>query len=100
MRRLVLLALVVPLLAACGSDQDDYCGAVTDHQKDLTEIVASGKPDAMLKALAVFKDLQSKAPTSPTTGSRWSAASSPSSERSTTPASTRRPTTVTTRPPP
>jgi hypothetical protein len=62
MRRLVLLALVVPLLAACGSDQDAYCDAVTSHQKELSEIVGSGKPDAMLQALDVFRDLQDKAP--------------------------------------
>lgn len=62
MRRLFLLALVVPLLAACGSDKADYCDAVTSHQKDLSEIVGAGKPDAMLEALDIFRDLQDKAP--------------------------------------
>ena len=62
MRRVVLLALVVPLLVACGDDQDDYCDAVTDHQERLSELVSSGKPDAMLQALEIFQDLQERAP--------------------------------------
>ena len=62
MRRAVLLALVLPLLVACGDDKDDYCDAVTDHQEKLSELVSSGKPDAMLQALDIFRDLQDQAP--------------------------------------
>lgn len=62
MRRLVLLALVVPLLAACGDDQDGYCDAVSEHQEHLSEIVGGGKPDAMLQALDIFQDLADRAP--------------------------------------
>ncbi|HEU5037156.1 MAG TPA: hypothetical protein VFT70_09125 [Nocardioides sp.] len=66
MRRLVVVALLLPLLcsllAACGSEQDDYCGAVKDHQQDLSDIVGSGDPDALLEALGIFRDLQDKAP--------------------------------------
>ncbi len=64
MRRLVLLpALLLPLLVACGgSEQDAYCEAVQDHQQELSDIVGSGDPDALLQALGVFEDLQADAP--------------------------------------
>jgi hypothetical protein len=54
---------VLPLLVAgCGSDQDSYCSAVKDHQQELSTIVGSGDPDALLQALDVFRDLKGKAP--------------------------------------
>ena len=65
MRRLttaLLVPLLVPLLAGCGSDQDSYCDAVQDHQEELTEIVGTGEPDAMLRALEIFDELQDRAP--------------------------------------
>ncbi|GAA4713768.1 hypothetical protein [Nocardioides conyzicola] len=62
MRRVVLLALVVPLLVACGDSKDDYCDAVSEHQKHLSEVLGSGKPDAMLQALDTFQDLADQAP--------------------------------------
>lgn len=62
MRRMVAAALLLPLLTACGSDKEDYCNAVKDHQQELSEIVGSGDPDALLQALDVFRDLQDKAP--------------------------------------
>lgn len=62
MRRLLVAALLLPLLAGCGSQQDEYCGAVKDHQQELSDIVGSGDPDALLKALGIFQDLQGKAP--------------------------------------
>ena len=62
MRRLLVAALLLPLLAGCGSDQDEYCDAVKDHQQQLSDIVGSGDPDALLKALDIFEDLQGKAP--------------------------------------
>jgi len=61
-RRLVLLALVAPLLVACGDERDGYCDAVAEHQEHLSEIVGSGEPDAMLQALDIFQDLQDQAP--------------------------------------
>jgi len=61
-RRLALLALVVPLLAACGDDKDGYCDAVSEHQEHLSEIVGNGRPDAMLQALGIFQDLADQAP--------------------------------------
>lgn len=62
MRHVLALALVIPLLAGCGSDQDDYCAAVEEHQEELSEIVGSGDPDALIQALDVFRDLQALAP--------------------------------------
>jgi len=61
-RRLLAVALLLPALAACGSGKDDYCAAVKDHQQELSDIVGSGAPDALLQALPVFRDLQGKAP--------------------------------------
>ena len=62
MRRVLVAALLLPLLAGCGSKQDEYCGAVKDHQTELSDIVGSGDPDALLEALDIFRDLQGKAP--------------------------------------
>lgn len=66
MRRVLVAALLaLPLLgplAGCGSDQDDYCDAVADHQQELSDIVGSGDPDALIQALGVFRDLQDQAP--------------------------------------
>jgi len=50
------------LLSGCGSDQDDYCDAVAEHQQELSDIVGSGDPDALIQALDVFHDLQDQAP--------------------------------------
>ncbi|GAB6985898.1 hypothetical protein [Nocardioides pyridinolyticus] len=63
MRTALAAALVVPLLVACGgSEQDAYCETVKDHQQELSDIVGSGEPDALLRALAVFEELQDDAP--------------------------------------
>lgn len=67
MRRVLVLGAVVgvvlPALTACGgSDQDAYCGAVKDHQQELSDIVGSGDPDALLAALDIFRELQDQAP--------------------------------------
>jgi hypothetical protein len=55
--------LLLPPLTACGADpQEEYCGAVREHQQELTEIVGSGGQDSLLRAQDVFRDLRSKAP--------------------------------------
>jgi hypothetical protein len=62
-RALVVAALLLPLLGGCGGDeQDAYCGAVKSHQEELSDLIGSGAPDALLKALPVFRDLQAEAP--------------------------------------
>jgi gamma-glutamyl:cysteine ligase YbdK (ATP-grasp superfamily) len=62
-RRLLVVALLVPLLAGCGGDpKEDYCDAVKDHQTELSDIVSTGEPDALINALDIFHDLQDKAP--------------------------------------
>jgi hypothetical protein len=58
----VAIALVGPLLVGCGSDKDDYCDAVTEHQQELSDLVGSGEPDALIRALDVFEELQDEAP--------------------------------------
>jgi hypothetical protein len=55
-------ALVAGGLAGCADRQERYCDAVSAHQKELTDLVGTGGPDALLKALGPFEDLQSKAP--------------------------------------
>ena len=62
MRRLLALVLLLPLLAGCGSKQDEYCSAVKDHQQELSDTLGGGGPDALLQALDTFRDLQDKAP--------------------------------------
>ena len=58
--RTAALLLAASLLTGCGGD--DYCGAVEEHQAELTDESASGSPAALLEALPVFRDLQEQAP--------------------------------------
>ena len=59
----LLTALGTTLIGGCGGDpKDEYCAAVKDHQQELSDIVGSGKPDALLAALPIFHELQRKAP--------------------------------------
>ena len=62
MRRVLVAALLLPLLGGCGSDQDAYCDTVEAHQQDLTELIGSDRPDALHDALDVFRQLQDHAP--------------------------------------
>jgi hypothetical protein len=62
-RAAVLLPLLAPLVAGCGGDPTEaYCEAVSEHQQELSDIVGSGAPQALLDALGVFRDLQEQAP--------------------------------------
>lgn len=50
-------------LTGCGGDpQAAYCDAVQDHRTELGELLGSGGPDALLRALPVFRDLAEQAP--------------------------------------
>jgi len=52
--------LLLPLLAGCG--RQSYCDAVHAHQAELGRISQAGGRDALLRALPVFEDLQSRSP--------------------------------------
>ena len=69
MRLLTLPALAFLLagtLTACGNDPEDvradYCESVSDHQAELTDLLADDSPDALLRALPVFRELAEDAP--------------------------------------
>jgi hypothetical protein len=56
------VALLLPA-AGCSDPAADYCKAVTDHQKELSDVLAPGGPTALLEALPIFEDLADQAPT-------------------------------------
>ncbi|WP_372727030.1 hypothetical protein [Nocardioides sp.] len=58
----VAAASLVASLGACSTRQETYCNAVTEHQEELSRIIDAGGPDALIRALDIFGDLQSKAP--------------------------------------
>lgn len=61
--RLVALLLLVPLAVGCSGDpQADYCEAVAEHQKALTDIAASEDVSAIFGALDTYDDLREDAP--------------------------------------
>lgn len=62
MRRLLVATLTVCLLAGCGSDQDNYCEAIEDHQRALGELFGSSDPDALLQAHEILRELEDQAP--------------------------------------
>jgi hypothetical protein len=58
----VLLLVVGLAVTGCRSDQEQYCDAVKDHQQELGEVIGDGSPDALLKALPIFRDLSDDSP--------------------------------------
>jgi hypothetical protein len=56
-----LLLLLTPL-AGCATEQEKYCQAVKDHQKQLTEIMSDAGPTSLLEALDSFRELRAEAP--------------------------------------
>jgi hypothetical protein len=50
------------LVTGCADQKEKYCDAVEDHQQELGEILGGGSPDALLKALPIFRDLADEAP--------------------------------------
>jgi hypothetical protein len=59
---LAALTLLVTPLAGCASEQEEYCDAVKEHQKRLTEIMSDAGPTALLEALGSFRQLRAEAP--------------------------------------
>jgi hypothetical protein len=55
------LTMALLPLSGCGGG-GSYCDAVTDHQSELGSIVHSGDRSALLQALPIFEELQSRAP--------------------------------------
>ena len=56
------LAVALPLLAGCASEQEQYCEAVEEHQAELTEIAAQTDGTALLDALDIYRALRDEAP--------------------------------------
>ena len=56
-----LLLLMTPM-AGCASEREQYCDAVKEHQKSLTEIMSDAGPTALLEALDDFRALRAEAP--------------------------------------
>jgi hypothetical protein len=64
-RSLHALALGIVLVlgvTGCKDQQEKYCDSVKDHQQQLTEVLGEGSPNALLKALPIFRDLADDAP--------------------------------------
>ena len=59
---LAVLVLLLSTLVGCASEQEEYCQAVKDHQKRLTEIMSEAGPTALLEALDSFRELRDEAP--------------------------------------
>jgi len=62
MRPLLAAALLLALANGCGSEADAYCETVAERQRELSEIVGSGEPDALLRALEPMRALREDAP--------------------------------------
>jgi hypothetical protein len=58
----VLLLTATLLVAGCADQQEKYCDAVKSHQVELGQATGDGGPDALLKALPIFRDLAGDAP--------------------------------------
>lgn len=65
-RRAIVPVLVVllagPTLTACGSQEDRYCQAVEEHQKELTDIASRSGAPALFEARDVYEQLAAEAP--------------------------------------
>jgi hypothetical protein len=61
-RLAVAVLAVALLLTGCADQQEKYCDAVEDHQQELGEVLGEGSPDALLKALPIFRGLADDAP--------------------------------------
>jgi hypothetical protein len=63
--RLLGVACLLACLAVsgCSSDpQERYCGAVEEHQAELSDVAASEDPGAVFDALDAYEDLRDQAP--------------------------------------
>ena len=59
----LLTVLLTALVATgCADEREQYCEAVADRQQELGEVLGGGGPDALLRALPIFRDLAEDAP--------------------------------------
>jgi hypothetical protein len=58
------LLLTATGLSGCGDDDpaSAYCDVVTAKQQELTDILSTGAPDVLIRALDIFRALRDKAP--------------------------------------
>ena len=59
---LVMVVVLTMAVTGCKDQHDKYCDAVKDHQQKLGEVLGDGSPDALLKALPIFRDVADDAP--------------------------------------
>ena len=62
MRPALALLLLGLLVTGCADDRERYCGAVEEHQAELSEQVAGGGPTDLIGALDVLQSLADEAP--------------------------------------
>jgi hypothetical protein len=53
---------VVLLATGCQDQKEKYCDAVKSHREELGGVLGDGGPQALLKALPIFRDLAAEAP--------------------------------------
>ncbi|HYJ26891.1 MAG TPA: hypothetical protein VEW73_04205 [Nocardioides sp.] len=59
----LLPLLLVPLAVGCSGDQQaDYCDAVREHQRELSDVAASEDAGALFGALDTYDELREEAP--------------------------------------
>ena len=56
------LAVLVPLTGCGGNEYDSYCGDLKRHQKEMSEMIDSTSPSALLSHLPMLHDLADKSP--------------------------------------
>ena len=56
------VVLLLPLASCGGNSIDDYCGAVKEHQTQLTNLFSEQSNAAIFKALPTLRDLRDAAP--------------------------------------
>jgi hypothetical protein len=61
-RSLVGVLAATVLVTGCADQKEKYCDAIEDHQEKLGQILGDGGPDALFKALPIFRDLADEAP--------------------------------------
>jgi hypothetical protein len=61
-RSAVLLLLLALVISGCKDQKEKYCDALKDHREELGSVLGDGGPDALLKALPIFRDLADEAP--------------------------------------